>query len=98
MAVGLFDAAEKHMCEHASRVHPLYFHYRVRKSGRHDDRAAARVAGEQPAETRKPGCKGVAVHHESRKTTKGHCTLNGVMKSDLIMSGPEILPGTAQVL
>ena len=27
MPVGLFSAPEKHMCEHATRVHPLYFHY-----------------------------------------------------------------------
>lgn len=27
MSVGLFSAAEKHVCEHATRIHPLYFHY-----------------------------------------------------------------------
>jgi uncharacterized protein DUF3857 len=27
LPVGLFSAPEKHMCEHATRVHPLYFHY-----------------------------------------------------------------------
>ena len=27
MAVGLFGATEKHMCEHTTRVHPMYFHY-----------------------------------------------------------------------
>ena len=27
LPVGLFSAPEKHMYEHASRVHPLYFHY-----------------------------------------------------------------------
>jgi Domain of Unknown Function with PDB structure (DUF3857) len=27
MPVGMFSAQEKHMCEHATRVHPLYFPY-----------------------------------------------------------------------
>jgi hypothetical protein len=27
MTVGLFGASEKHVCEHATRVHPMYFHY-----------------------------------------------------------------------
>jgi hypothetical protein len=27
LPVGLFSAPEKHICEHATRVHPLYFHY-----------------------------------------------------------------------
>src|SRR5262249_41241571 len=31
MPVGLFGASEKHMCEHTSRVHPLYFHYTSQK-------------------------------------------------------------------
>ena len=29
--VGLFGAPEKHICEHSSRVHPLYFHYAFEK-------------------------------------------------------------------
>ena len=29
--VGLFSATEKHMCEHTTRVHPLYFHYMSQK-------------------------------------------------------------------
>jgi uncharacterized protein DUF3857 len=31
MPVGLFSASEKHICEHASRIHPLYFHYPSQK-------------------------------------------------------------------
>jgi hypothetical protein len=31
MLVGLFSAPEKHMCEHATRTHPLYFHYASEK-------------------------------------------------------------------
>jgi hypothetical protein len=31
LPVGLFSAPEKHMCEHATRVHPLYFHYMSEK-------------------------------------------------------------------
>ncbi len=31
MLVGLFSAPEKHMCEHATRIHPLYFHYASEK-------------------------------------------------------------------
>jgi len=27
MPVGLFSAPEKHIYEHATRIHPLYFHY-----------------------------------------------------------------------
>ena len=27
MSVGLFSASEKHVYEHATRIHPLYFHY-----------------------------------------------------------------------
>lgn len=32
MPVGLFSAPEKHICEHASRVHALYFHYGSQKA------------------------------------------------------------------
>lgn len=31
MPVGLFSVPEKHICEHAGRVHPLYFHYAAQK-------------------------------------------------------------------
>jgi Domain of Unknown Function with PDB structure (DUF3857) len=31
-AVGLFGGSEKHMFEHANRVHPLYFHYAFEKT------------------------------------------------------------------
>ncbi len=31
MAVGLFGATEKHVCEHTTRVHPMYFHYASEK-------------------------------------------------------------------
>lgn len=30
--VGLFSSPEKHMYEHSTRVHPLYFHYRFEKN------------------------------------------------------------------
>ena len=32
LPVGIFSAAEKHVCEHTTRVHPLYFHYLSQKS------------------------------------------------------------------
>jgi hypothetical protein len=32
LPVGLFSAPEKHMFEHTTRVHPLYFHYMFEKS------------------------------------------------------------------
>lgn len=32
LPVGLFSGAEKHMCEHATRVHPMYFRYMFEKS------------------------------------------------------------------
>jgi len=32
MPVGLFSGPEKHMYEHSTRVHPLYFHYMYEKS------------------------------------------------------------------
>ncbi len=31
MPVGLFGAPEKHVCEHSTRTHPLYFHYASEK-------------------------------------------------------------------
>jgi Domain of Unknown Function with PDB structure (DUF3857) len=31
LPAGLFSAPEKHVCEHATRVHPLYFHYMSEK-------------------------------------------------------------------
>jgi hypothetical protein len=31
LPVGLFSASEKHICEHATRVYPLYFHYMSQK-------------------------------------------------------------------
>ena len=32
LSVGLFSAPERRMCEHTTRVHPLYFHYMFEKS------------------------------------------------------------------
>jgi hypothetical protein len=32
MPVGLFGGPEKHICEHSTRMHPLYFHYAYEKT------------------------------------------------------------------
>jgi hypothetical protein len=32
LPVGLFSGPEKHMYEHATRVHPIYFHYMYEKA------------------------------------------------------------------
>jgi hypothetical protein len=32
LPVGLFSGPEKHMCEHSTRVHPLYFQYLFEKT------------------------------------------------------------------
>ncbi len=91
MAVGLFDAAEKHMCEHASRVHPLYFHYRLEKV---DDVTIDLPLGWQVSSVPKPDNEDVKVLLYTMKAQddKGTLHIARVMRSDLITLDQKFYP------
>ncbi len=91
MAVGLFDAAEKHMCEHASRVHPLYFHYRVEKV---DDVTIDLPLGWQVSSVPKPANQDakVLLYTMKAEDDKGTLHIERVMRSDLIMLDQKFYP------
>ncbi|MGC2803977.1 MAG: DUF3857 domain-containing protein [Candidatus Acidiferrum sp.] len=91
MAVGLFDAAEKHMCEHTTRVHPLYFHYRLEKV---DDVTIDLPLGWQVSSVPKPDSEDakVLLYTMKAENDKGTLHIERLMRSDLIMLDPKFYP------
>ncbi|MGB8459752.1 MAG: DUF3857 domain-containing protein [Candidatus Acidiferrum sp.] len=91
MAVGLFDAAEKHMCEHATRVHPLYFHYRSEKV---DDVRIELPLGWQVSSVPKPAIDDAKLLLYTMKAENDNGTLHieRLMRSDLIILEQKFYP------
>ncbi|MGB8475610.1 MAG: DUF3857 domain-containing protein, partial [Candidatus Acidiferrum sp.] len=91
LGVGLFDVAEKHMCEHTTRVHPLYFHYRSEKV---DDVTIELPLGWQVSSMPKPETEDAKVLLYSMKVEndKGKLHIERVMRSDLIFLGEKFYP------
>lgn len=91
MGVGLFDAAEKHMCEHATRVHPLYFHYRLQKV---DDVTIELPLGWEVSSLPKPETEDakVLLYTIKAENNKGTLHIERLMRSDLIALDQKLYP------
>jgi len=83
MAVGLFSGSEKHMCEHTSRVHPLYFHYPSQKV---DDITIDLPLGWTVSSLPQPQSNDVKVvaYTVNVEDKKGTLHMGRTMRSDLI--------------
>jgi len=83
MTVGLFGASEKHVCEHATRVHPMYFHYPSEKV---DDLTIELPLGWKVSSLPKPANTDAKVIQYTMKVENNNGTLHVErrMKSDLI--------------
>ena len=91
LPVGLFSAPEKHMCEHANRVHPMYFHYMSQKL---DDVTIELPLGWQVSSLPKPATNDakVLVYAMKAEDKKGTLHLERKMRSDLISLEPKYYP------
>jgi hypothetical protein len=91
MAVGIFGAQEKHMCEHATRVHPMYFHYASEKV---DNVTIELPLGWQVSSLPKPETDDAKVVRYAMKVENNNGTLHVErrMKSDLITLDPKFYP------
>jgi hypothetical protein len=83
MTVGLFGAAEKHVCEHTTRVHPMYFHYPSEKV---DNVTIELPLGWQVSSVPKPETTDAKVIVYTMKVENNNGTLHveRLMKSDII--------------
>ena len=88
LPVGLFSAPEKHMYEHATRVHPLYFHYMYEKS---DDVRIELPLGWQVSSLPKPAANDekVLVYSMKADNDKGTLHLERHLKCSLTMVEPK---------
>jgi hypothetical protein len=91
MAVGIFGAQEKHMCEHATRVHPMYFHYASEKV---DNVTIELPLGWQVSSLPKPESSDAKVMLYTMKVENNNGTLHVErrMKSDLINLDQKFYP------
>jgi hypothetical protein len=91
MPVGLFGATEKHTYEHATRVHPLYFHYASEKV---DDITIELPLGWQVSSLPKPENNDAKVMRYTMKVENNNGTLHveRLMKSDLISLEQKFYP------
>jgi hypothetical protein len=91
MPVGLFGATEKHTYEHATRVHPLYFHYASEKV---DDITIELPLGWQVSSLPKPENNDAKVMQYTMKVENNNGTLHveRLMKSDLISLEQKFYP------
>jgi len=91
MAVGIFGAQEKHMCEHTTRVHPMYFHYSSEKV---DNLTIELPLGWQVTSVPKPENSDAKVMLYTMKVENDNGTLHVErrMKSDLITLDPKFYP------
>ena len=91
MAVGIFGAQEKHMCEHTTRVHPMYFHYASEKV---DNVTIELPLGWQVSSVPKPENTDAKVMLYTMKVENNNGTLHVErrMKSDLITLDQKFYP------
>jgi hypothetical protein len=89
--VGLFSAPEKHLFEHANRVHPIYFQFSSRKT---DEVTIELPLGWQvnnlPAEQNKD--EKVAMYHMKAGSNKGTLHVSRQLNSDLLLLDPKSYP------
>jgi hypothetical protein len=91
MPVGLFSASEKHMCEHATRIHPLYFHYASEKL---DDVRIDLPLGWQVGSLPQPKTENakVILYSLQADNEKGTLHLERRLRRDLISLEPKYYP------
>ncbi len=95
MAVGLFGATEKHMCEHTTRVHPMYFHYASEKV---DKLTIDLPLGWQVSSVPQPTTNDAKVVLYAMKVENSNGTLHVErrVKSDIISLDPKYYPALRQ--
>lgn len=88
LPVGLFGAAEKHVCERTVRVHPLYYQYKFQKV---DDIRIELPAGWQVSSLPQAVTRDVilATYNSKVENEKGTLHLERLLKSELISLGQE---------
>ncbi|HKV23652.1 MAG TPA: DUF3857 domain-containing protein [Candidatus Acidoferrum sp.] len=91
MPVGLFTAGEKHMFEHETRVHPVYFHFGSEKT---DDVTIELPLGWQVSSVPKPTTDDakLLLYSMTVENNKGTLHEARVMRSDLISLDPKYYP------
>jgi Domain of Unknown Function with PDB structure (DUF3857) len=83
LPVGLFSAPDKHMCDHSTRVHPLYFHY---PSERFDDARIELPLGWQVSSLPQPQTNDahVILYDLKVENDKGTLHLTRTLRRDII--------------
>jgi hypothetical protein len=91
LPVGIFGAPEKHLFEHTTRVHPLYFHY---MSQRVDDVTIELPLGWKVSNLPKPGNKDakLLVYTMTADEKNGTLHIERHLKSDLVMLESKYYP------
>ncbi len=91
LPVGIFGAPEKHMYEHTTRVHPLYFHYMSQKV---DDVTIELPLGWKVSNLPKPGDKDAKLLVYTMKVDEKNGTLHieRRLKIELLMLDPKYYP------
>jgi len=91
LPAGVFCAAEKHLFEHAERVHPIYFQFPAQ---REDDISIELPTGWQivsvPAPQKKD--RGLAVYTSEAKSERGTLRLRRTLSLDILLLNAEIYP------
>jgi len=91
LPVGLFGAQEKRMYEHATRMHPLYFHYMSQKT---DDVTIDLPLGWKVSNLPKPGNTDakLLVYTMTADEKNGTLHISRTLKNDLVMLDPKYYP------
>lgn len=91
LPVGIFGAPEKHLYEHATRVHPLYYHFMSQKV---DDVTIELPLGWKVSNLPKPGDRDAKLLVYTMKVDEKNGTLHleRHLKSDLVMLEPKYYP------
>jgi hypothetical protein len=91
LPVGIFGGPEKHLCEHTTRVHPLYFHFASQKV---DDVTIELPLGWKVSNLPKPGDKDAKLLVYTMKADEKNGTLHleRRLKSEVLMLEPKYYP------
>jgi hypothetical protein len=91
LPVGIFAGPEKHLFEHTTRVHPLYFHYMSQKA---DDVTIELPLGWKVSNLPKPGNRDAKLLVYTMKADEKNGTLHieRRLKSDVVMLQPKYYP------
>ena len=91
LPVGIFGGPEKHLFEHTTRVHPLYFHYMSQKA---DDVTIELPLGWKVSNLPKPGNRDAKLLVYTMKADEKNGTLHieRHLKSDVVMLEPKYYP------